>query len=95
MQRLIQIVLVVGLLCGLWGCLVPGFADEGYPGYAPYSYGFPVYVGGYAPAFAVHHPWEGHRGEGHHTSFHAAPPADMPLLAEAAAVAGAAVAANH
>lgn len=69
MQRLIQIVLVVGLLCGLWGCLVPGFADEGYPGYAPYSYGLPVYVGGYAPAFAVHRPWEGHASEGHHTSF--------------------------
>ena len=71
MQRLIQIVLVVGLLCGLCGCLVPGYADEGYPGYAPYSYGLPVYVGGYAPVFAVHRPWEGHQGEGHHTSFHA------------------------
>jgi hypothetical protein len=75
-QRLIQIGLLIALLGGLGGCFVPGYGyGGGYPvgGYAPYSY--PWYYGrGYAPGFAVHHPWEEHVGDGHHTSFgHYAP----------------------
>ncbi len=59
-------------MCGLAGCFVPPGYGHGYPvaGYAPYSYGWPVYGRGYAPVFAVHHPWEAHfQGVEHHTSF--------------------------
>jgi hypothetical protein len=75
-RRSIQTILILSLLCGLGGCLGPDYGPTyGYPthGYSPYSYGLPVYAGGYAPAFAVHHPWEEHHGEGHHQSFFRGP----------------------
>jgi hypothetical protein len=71
-QRSIQIILVVSLLCGLTGCFVPSYGPTyGYPssGYSPYSYGWPVYAHGYAPEFTVHHPWEEHHAHGHPESF--------------------------
>jgi hypothetical protein len=70
--RSIQTVLVLCMLCGLGGCFGPDYGPSyGYPtaGYAPYSYGVPVYARGYAPVFIVHHPWEQHHEEGHHESF--------------------------
>jgi hypothetical protein len=75
-RRSIQTILILSLLCGLGGCLGPDYGPTyGYPthGYSPYSYGLPVYAGGYAPAFAVRHPWEEHHGEGHHQSFFRGP----------------------
>ncbi len=73
MPRIIQVILVSALLCGLSGCFTGvGYGpDYGYPayGYAPYSYGWPVYAMGYAPVFAVHHPWEEHHAFGHERSF--------------------------
>lgn len=78
MLRSIQIILIVILLCGLGGCVGPGYGPTyGYPdyGYSPYSYGIPVYARGYAPNFAVHHAWEEHHAVGHSQSFYHAPPA--------------------
>ncbi len=72
MRRSIQTMLVLSLLCGLGGCFGPDYGPTyGYPtyGYSPYSYGWPIYASGYAPVFAVHHPWEEHHGDGHHLSF--------------------------
>jgi len=74
--RLIQIILILSSLDGLSGCIGPGYGPTyGYPeyGYSPYSYGLPVYARGYAPAFAVHHPWEEHHGYGHSESFFRSP----------------------
>src|ERR1700722_7122001 len=71
MRRLLQ-TLILGLLCfALYGC-GPTYGDYGDPGYgyAPYSYGWPIYTRGYAPDFTLHHSWEEHHlGEGHHQSF--------------------------
>lgn len=79
MLRLIRIILILSSLCGLCACVGPDYGPTyGYPnyGYSPYSYGLPVYARGYAPAFAVHHPWEEHHAYGHSESFyHSAPPA--------------------
>jgi hypothetical protein len=72
MRRLLQETLIAGLLClGLSGCgpTYGSYGDRGY-GYAPYSYGWPIYARGYAPGFGVHHSWEDHHlGGGHHQSF--------------------------
>jgi hypothetical protein len=69
---LLQQTLILSLLClGLSGC-APGYGYYGHPGYgyAPYSYGWPVYARGYAPDFTVHHSWEDHHmGHVHHTTF--------------------------
>ncbi|HVA84381.1 MAG TPA: hypothetical protein VNF28_05735 [Candidatus Binataceae bacterium] len=76
MLRLIQIILILSSLCGLGGCLGPGYGPTyGYPdyGYSPYSYGWPVYARGYEPMFNVHHPWEEHHGFGHNESFFHSP----------------------
>jgi len=71
MRRLLQ-TLILGLICfALYGCgpTYGYYGDPGY-GYAPYSYGWPIYAGGYAPNFTVHHSWEDHHlGGGHHQSF--------------------------
>jgi hypothetical protein len=72
MRRLSQGMLILGLLC----CVLSGcgptygyYGDRGY-GYAPYSYGLPIYAHGYAPGFGIHHGWEDHHmGGGHHESF--------------------------
>ena len=72
MLRLIQIILILSLLCGIGGCVGPDYGPTyGYPGYgySPYSYGWPIYARGYAPVFAVHHPWEEHHAHGHNESF--------------------------
>ena len=73
MRHLLKLALILGLLCfAASGCGEPSYGyygDRGY-GYAPYSYGWPIYTRGYAPDFAVHHSWEDHHlGEGHHQSF--------------------------
>lgn len=50
----------------------PDFGSSyGYPsfGYAPYSYGWPAFGGGYAPNFTTVHPWEIHHEFGHQDSF--------------------------
>jgi hypothetical protein len=72
----IQAILLISLLCGLGGCFGPDYGPTyGYPtsGFAPYSYGFPVLSHGYAPNFAVHHPWEEHHEVGHAETFYHAP----------------------
>ncbi len=72
MRRLAQKKLILGLLClAMSGC-APSYGYYGHPGYgyAPYSYGWPTYARGYAPAFAAHHSWEDHHmGYGHHGTF--------------------------
>jgi hypothetical protein len=76
--RAIQTILALTLIGALSGCFGPDYGPTyGYPtyGYSPYSYGVPVYARGYAPTFAVHHPWEEHHGKGHHESFYHGPPA--------------------
>jgi hypothetical protein len=75
-RRSIQTILVLSLLGGLGGCSGPDYGRTyGYPtyGYLPYSYRLPVYASGYAPVFAVHHPWEDHHVHGHHESFYRGP----------------------
>jgi hypothetical protein len=75
-RRSIQTILLLSLIGGLSGCFGPDYGPTyGYPssGYAPYSYGVPVYARGYDPVFTVHHPWEEHHGEGHHESFFRGP----------------------
>jgi hypothetical protein len=71
-RRLLRQTLILGLLCfGVSGCgpTYGYYGDRGY-GYAPYSYGWPIYARGYAPGFAVHHSWEDHHiGYGHHGTF--------------------------
>ncbi|MFZ0889771.1 MAG: hypothetical protein WA005_15090, partial [Candidatus Binataceae bacterium] len=65
--------MLLGLLGGLSGCVVPRYGGYGasYPaaGYAPYSYGFPLFARPYAPGFAEHRPWEEHHAYGHPTNF--------------------------
>jgi hypothetical protein len=72
MRQVLQEMLILGLLCcGLSGCgpSYGYYGDHGY-GFAPYSYGLPIYARGYRPNFAVHHAWENHHfGGGHHQSF--------------------------
>src|ERR1700686_2925868 len=64
MRRLLQGMLILGLLC----CALSGCGPT--YGYAPYSYGLPIYAHGYAPGFGIHHGWEDHHmGGGHHESF--------------------------
>jgi hypothetical protein len=77
MRRGIQVILVISMLCGLGGCFGPDYGPTyGYPmtGYAPYSYGLPVYARGYTPSFTVHHPWEEHHAHGHNVTFFHPPP---------------------
>jgi hypothetical protein len=72
MHRLLHEMLILTVFCcGLSGCgpTYGYYGDPGY-GYAPYSYGWPIYTRGYAPDFNVHHSWEDHHlGGGHHQSF--------------------------
>jgi hypothetical protein len=70
MERAILTIVALSVFAGLGlsGCVGPGYGPTyGYPayGYAPYSYGFPVYASGYQPDFVVHHPWEDHHAYGH------------------------------
>jgi hypothetical protein len=74
MERAILTIVALSVLAGLGlsGCVGPGYGPTyGYPeyGYAPYSYGFPVYASGYRPDFGVHHPWEDHHAYGHPAHF--------------------------
>ncbi len=72
MRRLLQQALILGLLYfGLSGCAPTyGYYGDRAYGYAPYSYGWPIYARGYAPGFALHHSWEDHHiGYGHHETF--------------------------
>jgi hypothetical protein len=72
MERVILTVLALCVLAEVSGCVGPGYGPTyGYPayGYAPYSYGFPVYASGYQPDFIVHHPWEEHHAYGHPAHF--------------------------
>ena len=73
MRRLLQGTLILVLLCcAASGCGEPGYGyygNRGY-GYAPYSYGWPIYTRGYSPDFRDHHDWEDHHyGGGHHQTF--------------------------
>ena len=78
MRPLLQRTLILVLLfCGISGCGEPRYGYYGDPGYgyAPYSYGWPIYARGYRPGFAVHHSWEDHHlGGGHHGTFGGAYP---------------------
>jgi hypothetical protein len=72
MERAILTVVALSVLAGLSGCLGPDYGPTyGYPafGYAPYSYGYPIYTRGYQPDFTVHHPWEEHHAYGHPAHF--------------------------
>src|SRR5579864_8544005 len=73
MRRLLQQMLILGLLCfAVSGCGGPryGYYDSPGYGYAPYSYGWPYYARGYRPDFTDHHSWEEHHiGGGHHETF--------------------------
>ncbi len=73
MRRLLQGTLILGLLCfGVSGCAAPSYGYYDYPGYgyAPYSYGWPIYTRGYDPHFNDHHDWEDHHNNnGHHQTF--------------------------
>jgi hypothetical protein len=68
--RAFGLLILLGVVAyGVSGC-GPDYGYYGYPGYgyAPYSYSW---VGrGYDPVFVVHHPWEDHHGDGHHTEFY-------------------------
>jgi hypothetical protein len=89
--RSIQLLLILSLLCGLAGCFGPAYGPTyGYPdnGYAPYSYGWPVYARGYAPVFVVHHPWEEHHEGGHRTNFFHGPPDGAHFGGHAGSVSG-------
>jgi hypothetical protein len=72
-SRSIGALILFGMIaCALSGCYegdYGGYYGGGYPdyGYAPYSYGW--YGGGYRRDFDVHHAWEGHHDDGHHTEF--------------------------
>jgi hypothetical protein len=72
MRRLLQEMLILGLLCvGLRACgpTYGSYGDRGYA-YAPYSYGWPIYARGYEPGLGVHHSWEDHHVDGgHHETF--------------------------
>jgi hypothetical protein len=73
MRRLLQTTLILVLLfCGISGCGAPRYDYYDNPGYgfAPYSYGWPIYARGYSPVFIDHHSWEDHQfGAGHHETF--------------------------
>jgi hypothetical protein len=68
MRHLWKLALILGLLCfAASGCGEPSYGYYGYRGYgyAPYSYGWPIYARGYRPDFAYHHSWEDHHAFGH------------------------------
>jgi hypothetical protein len=74
MRRLLQktLILVLLLCWAASGCGEPRYGYHDYPryGFAPYSYGWPIYARGYSPVFIDHHPWEDHHfGPGHHETF--------------------------
>ena len=84
LRRSLQALFILGLSAwALSGCFDgggyggygggPAWGGYGYPDYPVYGYAPYGVNRGYAPAFEVHHGWEGHYEGGHHDSFYHAP----------------------